>query len=54
VDDLAEGVHYASESFKQAGDAARDFMTADMAKGFKKKLDEVAEKAGGEEAYKKV
>lgn len=54
VDDLAEGVHYASESFKQAGDAARDFMTADMAKGFKKKLDDVAEMAGGEEAYKKI
>jgi hypothetical protein len=29
-------------------------MTADMAKGFKEKLDEVAEKAGGEAAAKQV
>ena len=54
MNDLVDGVLIADEAFRDAGDAARDFMTADMAEGFKKKLDEVAGKAGGEEAYKKV
>lgn len=53
-DDFTEAVNAATESFKVAGDAARDFMTADMAKGFKNKLDEVAAMAGGAEASAKV
>jgi hypothetical protein len=47
---LVEGIEISSEAFDKAGNAVRDFMTADMAKGFAQKLDEVAEKAGGAQA----
>lgn len=47
-DDFSDAISFATEAFGKAGDAARDFMTADMAKGFKNKLDEVAKMAGGE------
>lgn len=50
IDDLVDGAAFANEAFVEAGEAARDFMTADMASGFAEKLNEVAEKAGGETA----
>ena len=54
LDDLAEGVTIANEAFEDAKDSVRDFMTADMAKSFQNKLDEVAEKAGGADATEAV
>ena len=45
--DFSDAITFATDAFDKAGDAARDFMTADMAVGFKKKLDEVASLAGG-------
>jgi hypothetical protein len=47
---MAEGVYIANNAFEKAGDAVRDFMTADMAEGFADKLEDVAELAGGETA----
>lgn len=44
VDDLAEGAKLSSEAFEDAGDAARNFMNADQAKTWKKKLDAIDEK----------
>jgi hypothetical protein len=38
ADDLAKGITIANKAFDKAGDAVRDFMTADMAKGFADKL----------------
>jgi hypothetical protein len=52
--DFTDAIDAATKSFDKAGDAVEDFMTADMAKGFKNKLDEVAEMAGGEAAKQKV
>jgi hypothetical protein len=54
IKDFQDGVDFATRAFEKAGDAVRDFMTADMAATFKNKLDEVAELAGGEEARKAV
>lgn len=45
---LKEGADAAKVAFEEAGDAARDFMTADMATAFKEKLDEVAKSFNGE------
>lgn len=52
--DFSDAIESATDAFEKAGDAARDFMTADMATGFKKKLDEVAEMAGGQEARQQI
>jgi hypothetical protein len=52
--DFTSAITSASDNFTKAGEAVRNFMTADMAIGFKNKLDEVAELAGGEEARTKI
>lgn len=52
--DFSRTVGIARKDFEMAGEAERDFMTADMAKGFKNKLDEVAQLAGGETAKQAV
>ena len=54
IKDFDEAVNVATEAFAETSDVVRDFMTADMAKGFKDKLDAVAEGAGGEEAKQKI
>jgi hypothetical protein len=48
VKTLQEGADAAKVAFDNAGDAARGFMTADMATAFKEKLDEVAKSFNGE------
>lgn len=52
--DFQDAVDSATGEFDKAGDAVRKFMTADMAKGFSNKLNEIAELAGGEEAKAEV
>ena len=52
--DFSEAIKEATKAFDEAGDAARDFMTADMAKSFKKQLDKVAQLAGGEQNAEKI
>jgi two-component sensor histidine kinase len=58
MDDLVEGVTISNEAFKKSRErvaamgitaqkVVKDFMTADMATAYTKKLEEVAEKAGG-------
>jgi hypothetical protein len=51
-DDFSEAIREATDKFKKAGDAVRGFMTADLAKGFSTKLEEIAEYVGGETAIK--
>lgn len=54
INDFNEAVSGATSAFEDTKDVVRDFMTADMAQGFKSKLDEIAKGAGGEEAKQKI
>lgn len=54
VDKMAEAVESASDAFEDAKSSVKDFMTADMAKGFQQKLDQVAEMAGGQQSTEMV
>lgn len=53
-EDFSTAIESATDAFNKAGGAVRGFMTADIAKGFSDKLEEVAELAGGDAAKQAV
>ena len=54
VDSLTKGIEPATNAFEDTGEIVRGFMTADMVQNFDKKLDQVANLAGGEKGKQAI